>query len=246
MVAGGQPRFTKYVVENYKRILGASELDLYFYLWNDYILKDSQLNFSDYEGTVEEKIKSVLPQNCKLAKIEFAPEPDFSHLVSDNLINHCMNTNYLTDKPNIIYAITNTLLQRYSCFKAFEMIEKEYDVVVRYRVDCYPDRKIILNDLDLNAGIHIPDNMRHGGIDQLVLCFNDQFAIGNWKNMLIYFNAYNYLIENLFENKYTIQPETGLAYHLYKNNVNVISQRFNYFIVRENKGSGLNSIDKNT
>jgi hypothetical protein len=42
----------------------------------------------------------------------------------------------------------------------------------------------------------------------------------------------------------TIQEETGLCYHVLKNNINFILGDFNYFIVNEERGFGGTKIYK--
>jgi hypothetical protein len=236
MITGGQPRFKKYWTENYKRMIGATEIDLYFYLWNDYILTDSQLNFSDVEGTLEEKIISVLPNNVHLKKFTMVEEPKFEDIITPEFISKFINVNHLENDERVKKSLTGTFSQRYSLLKAFEMVDKEYDCVIRYRVDCYPDRKINLNEYDLNS-IVIPYNMRHDYL-RVTPPFNDKFAIGNMENMHTYSDAYNQLVTNLFEEPKTIQEETGLCYHLLKNDVNFTVGEFDYLIVNEERGFG--------
>lgn len=244
MITGGQPRFTKYLIENYKRIVGATEIDLYFYLWDDYELTDSQLNFSDVEGTLEEKIKSVLPNNVHLKKLTMAKEPKFQESITTEFASKFIGVNYMDNEEKVTKSLLRTFCQRYSLFKSFEQVDKDYDCVIRYRVDCYPDRKIYLNNLDLNSVV-TPSNMTHDYLSTTP-SFNDKFAIGNMKNMRIYFDAYNQLIPNLLEEPNTIQEETGSCYHVLKNNINFILGDFNYFIVNEERGFGGTKIYKKT
>lgn len=234
MVAGGQPRFTKYWVENFKRILGASKIDLYFYLWDDYILTDSELNFSDVEGTLEEKIKSVLINNVELKKLVYANEPSFDECLNEPALDKCIGLDGLSNKDGVIWAVKKTMSQRYSIQKAFELVDEEYDCVIRYRMDCYPNKKIDLTGVDLSEGIRIPDNNRWGYFE----LFNDQFAIGNYENMKIYCNMFTHLFENLDEQPITIQPESGLSYHLTKNKIKIIPFGFCYFMNKEERGLG--------
>lgn len=245
MLAGGQPRFTKYWMENYKRLVGATKIDLYFYLWDDYLLTDSQLNFSDKEGNLVEKIESVLENYVNLKKIVFVNEPTHEDLLKQTNISKFVGLDMIFNESSIKINLQRILSQRCSIFNVYKIMEKmneEYDCVVRFRTDCYPNKKILLSEYDLKNHIYIPSNMRHS--NGIAPPFNDQFAIGNMHNMKIYCDAFNHFIRNLDEEPKTIQPETSLSYHLVKNKINVVTSDFNYYMINEEQGLGGHKIYK--
>lgn len=233
LITGGQPRFTKYWIENYKRLVGASQIDLYFYLWKDFELTDSQLNFSDIEGTIEQKIESVLIKNVNLRQIVWTDNPAFENIINERLIYSLINVNHLDTYNKVETHLKKLLSQRYSILQCFNLLKENYDAIIRYRLDCYPDRKINLNENVIENTIVIPSNNIHGGIAYKSPGFNDKYAIGNMKIMKIYCEMFNYFEQLINEEPLTVQEETGLGYHLIKKNIEIKVGDFNYHLIRE-------------
>jgi hypothetical protein len=251
LITGGQPRFTKYWMENFKRIQGASKVDIYLSLWNNYIIEDSQLNFSDFGDNLRsniqycifEKIQSVLTANVNLRRIEFIEEPSFDNIITDELIQNCIGYDELNSMDQVKNALKRIFSQRYSIYRAYQMLNDTYDYVIRFRLDGYPDRKINLDEHNLENSIVIPSNMRFGSLNALneslkVVPFNDQFAIGNMQNMKTYCYMFNSMESNLREYAETIQPETGLCYHLVKNKIDISLSNINYYLINEYRHNG--------
>lgn len=251
LITGGQPRFTKYWMENFKRIQGATKIDIYLSLWDNYIIEDSQLNFSDFgddlhfniQYCIFEKIQSVLPPNVNLRRIEFIEEPSFDSIITEELIQNCIGYDELNTEEQVMSSLKRIFSQRYSIYRAYQMLNDTYDCVIRFRLDGYPDRKISLDDCDLEKTIVIPSNMRYGSAAALmepakVIPFNDQFAIGSIKNMSVYCDMFNSMESNLREYAETIQPETGLCYHLIKNKIDISLSNLNYYLINEYRHNG--------
>lgn len=233
LITGGQPRFTKYWIENYKRLVGASQIDLYFYLWKDFELTDSQLNFSDIEGSIEQKIESVLIKNVNLRQVVWTCNPSFSDTINEQLISRLIGTNHLDTYDKVKNSLLKLLSQRYSILQCFSLLKENYDAIIRYRLDCYPDRKINLNENVFENTIVIPSNNIHGGIAYKSPRFNDKYAIGNMKTMKIYCEMFNYFEQLINEEPLTVQEETGLGYHLIKKNIEIKIGNFNCNLIRE-------------
>lgn len=236
MVASGQPRYTKYIFDNYHRIKDATNIDLYFYMWNNYILRDEDKNIFYGGGPVEEQIKKGLPKNCVIKKFVTENEPSIEKLFNNELellIEKSLGANHIFEPDKMRTSLTDLYFQRYSAMKAFQLIDKEYDCVIRYRPDCFLADDVYLKQINLDEGIYVPRNLGGGGM-------NDQFAIGNMKNMKVYFDAFNSLFVDQMKNKELVQQESSLKYHLIKNNINIhgLPSNARYFIVRIEKGDG--------
>lgn len=250
MIASGQPRYTKYIFDNFFRIKDAKKIDLYFFMWSNYLLTEDDKNIIDGVGSIEEQLVKGLPKNCTLKKYVISEEPSIEQLFQkynldfNYLISKVIGFNSTTSEEVLKRSITNLYLQRYSCMKAFELLDEEYDCIIRYRPDCYTTNDIYLNELDLENNIYAPINLGAGGIIPGVPHMNDKFAIGNMKNMKIYFEAFNHLYENQIENGETIQEETSLAYHLVKNNVNIKREKILHYMVKKETGDGKNCLTK--
>ena len=250
MVASGQPRYTKYIFDNFFRIKDAKKIDLYFFMWSNYHLTDDDKNILDGVGSIEEQLVKGLPKNCTLKKYVISEEPSLEEIFEKHnldlkcLISRVIGFNFINSVEVLKRTLSNLYLQRYSCMKSFYLLDEEYDCVIRYRPDCYPSNNIYLNELDLENNIYVPINLGAGGIIQGVPHMNDKFAIGNMKNMKIYFEAFNHLYENQIENGETIQEETSLAYHLVKNNVNIKREKILHYMVRKETGDGKNCLTK--
>lgn len=250
MIASGQPRFTKYLFDNFSRLKGASSIDLYFYIWKDYIIDEGELNIFDSIGSAEEQITKGLPTNCKIKKFVYAEEPTTQELFPkgfENLVSKTHGANQCFEEDILRKSLMNLYLQRYSSLQAFKLLDKNYDCVIRYRPDCFLSEDVNLKELNLEEFIYTPKNLTAGGAHIAgVAPFNDKFAIGNMKNMKIYFHAFDHLYENSLENKETIQEETSLLYHLHKNNVLISSTLKHYmvYIERGDNNTGMRKVLK--
>jgi hypothetical protein len=249
MVASGQPRYTKYIFDNYYRIRDATSIELYFYMWNNYILNDHDKIIFYGEGSVEEQITKGLPENCTIKKFVTESEPSIEKLFPkglDQLVEKTVGANYISLPEDMRVLLINLYMQRYSAMKAFELLDKEYDCVIRYRTDCFPADDIFLKQLNLDDIIYTPINLTAGGIVNKVPTMNDKFAIGNMKNMKVYFDAFHSLYDDQMENKELVQQETSLAFHLVKNNINVHTgpNGIRHFMVGIEKGDGGRRLQK--
>ena len=103
-----------------------------------------------------------------------------------------------------------TFLQQYRKVNAcFNLLEEEYDLVIRARFDCKINVTIndnFLKSLDPDA-YHIPAGGNHGGI-------NDTMCISSLDNMKHYCNLYNKVGLYCLEEKIKFHTETLLKRHL--------------------------------
>jgi len=102
-----------------------------------------------------------------------------------------------------------------------------YDYVIRYRPDILIKQSLNVKDLN-NDFINIPKHGDFGGI-------NDQFAIGNSKNMNIYSNIYDNILKYISMN-IPLNPEKILKFHLEYNQLRI--KRFDFrYIIKRSSGS---------
>jgi hypothetical protein len=126
--------------------------------------------------------------------------------------------------------INNNVLMYYSIKKCFDLIEGEYDVVIRARFDLLLQPKFdiesILTDLkNKKYDIYIPtEEFNIGG-------YNDQLAIGTYDTMKIYSDTFLNL--NKFAHELgRWHPETFLGKQLKDNNIKVHQTNWDYRLVR--------------
>jgi hypothetical protein len=239
MLYGGEPRFKRYLPLNYTRLENFSKIDLYFCLWQDYEYNDMNLNFSVIEdGNIITRIQSCLPKNVHLKNLIEIPKPDISEkskkIKSDMLFS---NIHYFL--PDIDNYVERLLYQKNALYECFRLIREEYDCIIRYRIDGYPTEKIDLKKLNLNDFVYTPRNMRQG-VSDIYPKINDQFAIGNFYNMKIYFDNYNNIGKYVEKDPKNGQFETCLSCHLIENDIKIKHSEFGYHLIKEHTGFILN------
>lgn len=120
-----------------------------------------------------------------------------------------------------LYEENGLLSMFYSINKSIELIDKEYDVIIRFRGDLLLKNKWEL--IEFNNELVLPLYGNFGG-------YNDQIAYGSFKNMKIYSEIINninyYCINNCLFN-----PEILLKNHLDKNNITIIRQDIDYDLI---------------
>ena len=116
---------------------------------------------------------------------------------------------------------------RMNCIKLIKDYQyetgKNYDIIISTRCDLRFEDKIHFHQFSKD-GIHIPSNNDWGGI-------NDQFAFGNYEDMMLYLDLYNNL-NNLLDRGITLHPETLLKFHLIDKNMKISRFPSDYGIYR--------------
>lgn len=168
MFTGGHPRFTEDFFDLVQRLTGFESADLYFNFWE-----------SDWVNSVDEgsnRIKSILPNNFKLAKLQIVKPPPYS--LPPTSLEH------LPPQPeNIRWWYERRIGQFKSLAMAYELIEGDYDLVIRFRPDGAITASLDLSTVDLSsAEIILPKN----GCGYSQWPINDQFAIGTYKGLSFY------------------------------------------------------------
>ena len=169
LITGGQPRFTPDFIRLMSQLKGFDSADLYFNFWT-----------SDWASSEEEgrkKVEAILPPNYRLAKLKIVDQPQ-----------HCLPLHELYHPPaqpeNINWWYARRFGQAMSLSMAFDLIDQDYDLVVRFRLDGVLDREIDLSKLDFtNTDLIFPADPKAGFDDYKI---NDQFAIGTQAGMKFY------------------------------------------------------------
>ena len=116
----------------------------------------------------------------------------------------------------------NTLQMFYSIKKCFDLIEGEYDFVIRSRFDLFIQEKFNLKEIinELNStdnDIYIPFQINNHISNGL----NDQIAIGKFEKMKIYSNLYSNL-KDIINKSLIFRAENFLETHMIDNKMKII------------------------
>ena len=121
----------------------------------------------------------------------------------------------------------------YSWNQVRRMVEKyernngfEYDMMIRLRTDCNFTKKI--NILNYNKdNLYVPQIGKY--FDDGM---NDQFAVGNGKNIKTYMNMYEHLLFYVNNRVCVLRPESLLRYHMKANGIQLIEDAIEFNIIR--------------
>lgn len=208
LFTGGLPRFTIDFIRLMEQLHGFSSADIYMTLWK-----------SDWAFTNEQartKIEKILLPKYKLSKIEIVDQPklNFPNNKYDNL-------------PIEFGDLRWYYLRRVAMFKslelAYDLIESNYDMVIRFRLDGQLTSSLDLANIDIQKeNLLIPRN-GNGYPHQLI---NDCFSIGTRTSNDFYkhvgWQFDQLMIENSprwEENPHTWAPEYLIADYLRKNKI---------------------------
>jgi hypothetical protein len=170
LVTGGLPRFTFDFVNLMQRLKGFDSADIYMTLWS-----------SDWARSEEEariKIEKVLLPQYKLVKIKIVDEPDYE------LPPHSMTLSPPTDGKYITWWYKRLYLGSLGLAWAHDLIDKEYDVVVTFRLDASPDRDLDLSQYDFSNNQLVSSKNGHSGFPDFKV--NDQLVFGSQASVKLY------------------------------------------------------------
>jgi hypothetical protein len=208
LITGGQPRFSGHFLKLLEQIKGFETADIYMNLWEDYQKKSDEFNFEDLK----------IPKSFTIKKIVKQKEPLYNDLIKRN-----------AEDVNLRNTLEKIFKQFYSLTQSFDLIDEKYDCYIRFRLDGMLDRNIHLEDYNLDWGVFTPYNMRYGE-SNLYPLINDQFAIGNFENMKVYFSTFDKLDEYFIDGISPIHPETVLSCNLTLNDVLIQIGNFKHLI----------------
>lgn len=167
LIAGGQPRFTDCFKILLDQLTGFDSADLYFSFW--------KTDWADNETVAREKIVRILTPEYKLKKVNVCDQPILD--LPPHRLNHSPPT-----PENIRWWFLRRAGMWQSLRMAYNLIDENYDIVIRCRVDGMLDKNIDLRTFDCNNLI-LPSWPRNGFSHHPI---NDQFAIGNLQTMDLY------------------------------------------------------------
>lgn len=129
--------------------------------------------------------------------------------------------------------IANNVSMYYSIKRCNDLVDDEYDIIVRCRFDLLLQediqfKNIVQDILDKKYDIYIPNTeFNMGG-------YNDQLAIGSYSSMKLYSDCYFSLVE--ISNKIKRwHPETFLKEYLDSFDLKIYQDEYDYRIVRDVK-----------
>jgi hypothetical protein len=169
LITGGQPRFTYDFVSLMSQIKGFESADLYMALW--------KTDWANTNEEAEHKIKKILLPNYNLSRVQLVDEPEIKLPPHDVVFD--------PPRPqNLLWWYKRTFCQAMGLSLAFDLVDKDYDLIIRFRLDGSLDRDVILPQLDfVNYDLVLPAGPNSGFNNDPI---NDQFAIGTRKGMEIY------------------------------------------------------------
>ncbi len=168
LVTGGQPRFTQDFITLMSQIQGFDSADIYMVLWKS--------EWAETEDQARFKIEKILQPGYKLAKVKVIDEPPFEFPPHNVRIAPA-------EPENIAWWFKRGRAQFYSLSLAADLIEEDYDAVIRFRLDGKLDRNLDVGKLSRGEHFLTPANAITGFDDFYI---NDQFAIGTQESMKFY------------------------------------------------------------
>ncbi len=169
LVTGGQPRFTSDFIKVMNQIKGFDTADIYMNLWTS--------NWATDNIQARDKIEKILLPGYKLAKVNIVNQPLYKLPPHINPVDD--------PRPeNVHWWYQRGLGQSLSLSMAFDLIDQQYDAIIRFRLDGCISHDIDISKLDLINNELITPAGPIDGIDGYKI--NDQFAIGTQEGMKFY------------------------------------------------------------
>jgi hypothetical protein len=214
----GSPRFSKEFDTLIQRVSVCDQVDWYFYLWSESTSPDKNgMNLVapkwrniDYEWAVE-KLQSNLPENHRVVALQLG---DLKSIPIPQITQNITETHMERTWPMFESLYRVDLLR--------QQIGEEYDLVIRARNDVEVKNSIdfaqIKQLVDQDPSLIFTEvNHRYGKYN---ITINDFFAISSPKNIQIYCDAVNHLME-YHQKGYVFHPETMLAVHLIESGLKI-------------------------
>ena len=170
LVTGGQPRFTADFVKLMNQLKGFESADIYMTLWS-----------SDWAASAEEaraKVEKILLPQYKLDKITIVDQPEYE------LPPYSINLSPPVDSKYITWWYKRLYLGSLGLSWAYDLIDKEYDAVVVFRLDASADREIDLSTYDFSNKQLTCSNNGHSGFPDYKI--NDLLVFGSQESMKLF------------------------------------------------------------
>jgi hypothetical protein len=166
LIASGQPRFTPDFIDLMNKLEGFDSADIYMCLWK-----------TDWATTAEEaraKIEKILLPQYRLAKIIVVDEPPYK------LPPHTFPLAQ-PHPENTTWRYKRTAAQVTGLTMAFDLIDQEYDIIIKFRVDGSLEQPLDITTVDLETSSLVFADNPGAGFDYCKL--SDLFFIGTQTGM---------------------------------------------------------------
>jgi hypothetical protein len=151
------------------QLTGFDSADIYMALWKS--------DWATDEAVARTKIEKVLLPQYKLAKVKLVDEP------IHDLPPHPTPLDPPTPE-NIHWWYHRIASQLTSITMTFDLVDQQYDMVIRFRLDGSLEANLNLQSLDLTTNeLIFPMSPRAGASGELA---SDQFAVGTQEGMKLY------------------------------------------------------------
>jgi len=175
LIAAGQPRFTPEFITFMHQLHGFDSADIYFSFWK-----------SDWADTTEEarqKIEKILLPNYTLAKVQIVEQPEYE--LPAHIIDHPPAT-----PENIRWQWKRKIGQWKSIQMAFDLIDQEYDMVIKFRPDGRLYDSLDVSTLDITNNELLFQDYGRCGFDDYRIC--DLFTVGTYDGVKFFVNLADY------------------------------------------------------
>jgi hypothetical protein len=220
LVAAGQPRFTPEFVDFMGQLKGFDSADIYLGLWN-----------SDWAASEEEaraKVEKILLPNYRLANIKLADQPKYE--LPPHTIYHPP-----AEPENTNWWYKRRIGMWQSLQMAYNLIDQDYDIIIKFRLDGKLFENLDLNSIDLINNRLLFCDWGRAGFDNYRI--SDLFAIGTQEAMNIYFGMADHFkrlvpvaCPNWEYNGHGWSSEHILGLYLQENNIPLVHGDFKFHI----------------
>lgn len=208
LITGGQPRFTPDFLTLMTNLTGFGRADLYLNFWTS--------SWANNDNDARKKIEPILKSKYHLSKIKIVNQPQYE-------LPYTKTYHPPAQHENLRWWYERRFGMWCSLKMAFDLIDQDYDLYIRFRTDGTIEKSLDVSKLDLtNQDLVYPSFPRHGYPGKEIC---DQFVIGNKSGMKFYcslidnFNHYIPLVCPDWEkNLHGWSGEHLLGFHLESNN----------------------------
>lgn len=207
LLCHGQPRFTNAFSILMTQLKGFSQADFYMGFWSTPWAPDE----SAFRAMAE---PAMLP-GYNLKGVTIVPQPEFA--LPNAQLQHNIN-----EVESVGWWYTRRRSMWHSLKMTYDLINEDYDVLIKFRPDGRLDREIDVSKLDLTKDMIYPSNHRNG-MEGMKLC--DQFVFSTpagmkfYASLTDYFDEYIPKIDSNWEyNPHPWSSEHILGYHMLVNN----------------------------
>lgn len=225
LFTGGLPRFTVDFLNLMDQLKGFDSADIFISLW--------KTDWANTNELARNKIEKILKPKYNLARIEVVDTPQINF--PSNKLNYVTN-----EFGGVNWYYYRRVAQLQSLRLAYNLINEEYDYIIRFRVDGQLNKELNLNNIDLKTNnLIIPKN----GCGYPQWLINDQFSIGTYSSISFYKTIAEDFDKLMYESDPTweLNPhgnwscEHLIGYYLNKNNVKYVLGNFDHMLCTQGR-----------